>query len=92
MYLVSFNFRNGFLDVDGGYFAESRVFRLEFASPPLESPQELFEMVQPVVRSLWSCVVVVQVGDGEFIFFAEATAFFAHFLSGDCLTEGTIGG
>ena len=43
-------------------------------------------MAQPVVRLLRSCVVLVEVGDGELLLFIEAAAFFAHLAFGERLT------
>ncbi len=54
--------------------------------PSLELPGDLFEMVELVVRPLWSRIVVVEVRDGELLFFVEATASFVHFAFGEWLT------
>ncbi len=32
---------------------------------------DLFDMVQPAVRPLWSCIVFVEVGDGELQYFVK---------------------
>ena len=60
--------------MDCGCFANSRQFipdlvqifgRNALAFAPLKLPEDLPKMVQPIIRSLWSRVIVIEVVDDE---------------------------